>query len=103
MESDSLVLFNCPMMRLISRILFRAGLLLCLVLSFTQTSLSYSVLTHEEIVDLLWADHIKKLLLKRFPDATEDQLKEAHASAYSGFSIPSLCDFPFSTQQISHP
>jgi len=102
MESDSLVLFNCPMMRLISRILFRAGLLLCLVLSFTQTSLSYSVLTHEEIVDLLWADHIKKLLLKRFPDATEDQLKEAHAYAYGGCVIQDMGYYPFGSKEFSN-
>ncbi len=33
---------------------------------------SYSVLTHEEIVDLLWKQKIQPLLLKRFPDATEE-------------------------------
>src|SRR5258708_39913658 len=78
---------RCPirMSQLFSRSSFRAGLVLCLVLSLAQTSIGYSVLTHEEIIDLLWADHIKKLLLKRFPDATDDQLREAHAYAYGGF------------------
>ena len=28
---------------------------------------AYSVLTHEEIVDLLWTDEIRPLLLKRYP------------------------------------
>ena len=42
----------------------------------------YSVLTHEAIVDSAWEDGIKPLLLKRFPNATPDDLKTAHAYAY---------------------
>src|SRR5437667_6143557 len=45
---------------------------------------SYSVLTHEEIVDLLWKQKIQPLLLNRFPDATEEDLRKAHAYAYGG-------------------
>jgi hypothetical protein len=67
------------MPQLFSGIAVRVGLLVCFLLTLAQTSISYSVLTHEEIIDLLWADHIKKLLLERFPGATHDQLKEAHA------------------------
>ena len=29
---------------------------------------AYSVLTHEEIVDLAWTSEIRPLLLQRFPD-----------------------------------
>src|ERR1035437_3098929 len=51
-------------------------------------SFAYSVLTHEEIVDLLWKDEIRPLLLKRFPVLTEDQITEAHAYAvWSKYSI----------------
>ena len=39
---------------------------------------------HEEIVDLLWADEIQLLLLNRYPGLSEDQIREAHASAYGG-------------------
>src|SRR6266536_1133544 len=31
---------------------------------------SYSVLTHEQVVDLLWKDQITPLLLRRFPDTS---------------------------------
>ncbi len=55
------------------------AMLLC-----TSASFAYSVLTHEEIVDLVWADELRPLLLKRFPGLTEDQLTEAHAYAYGG-------------------
>jgi hypothetical protein len=43
---------------------------------------AYSVLTHEEVVDLLWQDQIQPLLKQRFPAATEENLREAHGYAY---------------------
>ena len=44
----------------------------------------YTVLTHEAIIDAVWDDSLQKLLLKRFPDATPEQLEQAHAYAYGG-------------------
>ena len=90
------------MQRLISRSALRAGLILCLVLSMAQNSIGYSVLTHEEIVDLLWGDHIKKLLLQRFPNATDDQLREAHAYAYGGSVIQDMGYYPFGSKEFSN-
>ena len=37
---------------------------------------AYSVLTHEEIVDLLWSDEIQPLLVQRYPGLSEDQIRE---------------------------
>jgi hypothetical protein len=88
--------------RLFSRNGLRAGLILFLVLSLARSSIGYSVLTHEEIVDLLWADHIKKLLLKRFPNATADQLREAHAYAYGGSVIQDMGYYPFGSKEFSN-
>ncbi len=65
-------------------------------------SFAYSVLTHEEIVDLLWTDEIRPLLLKRFPDLTEEQLKEAHAYAYGGAVIQDLGYYPFGSVEFSN-
>src|SRR5271168_1572361 len=65
-------------------------------------STAYSVLTHEEIVDLLWTDEIRPLLLKRFPALTEDQLKEAHAYAYGGAVIQDLGYYPFGSKEFSN-
>jgi hypothetical protein len=73
------------------------GLLLC-----TSGSFAYSVLTHEEIVDLLWSDEIRPLLLKRFPALTEDQLKEAHGYAYGGAVIQDLGYYPFGSVEFSN-
>ncbi|HWZ30723.1 MAG TPA: zinc dependent phospholipase C family protein [Bryobacteraceae bacterium] len=61
----------------------------------------YSVLTHEAIVDTLWVDAILPVLTKRFPDATEDQLNEAHAYAYGGCIIQDLGYYPFGSHFYS--
>jgi len=72
------------------------------VLLCSGGSFAYSVLTHEEIVDLLWADEIRPLLLKRFPALTEDQLKEAHGYAYGGAVIQDLGYYPFGSVEFSN-
>ena len=64
--------------------------------------MAYSVLTHEEIVDLLWTDEIRPLLLKRYPGLSEDQLKEAHAYAYGGAVIQDLGYYPFGNREFSN-
>jgi Zinc dependent phospholipase C len=76
--------------------------LLLLVLIFSSCSFAYSVLTHEEIVDLLWADELSPLLLQRFPALTEDQLKEAHGYAYGGAVIQDLGYYPFGSVEFSN-
>jgi hypothetical protein len=76
--------------------------LLFLVLMCSGGSSAYSVLTHEEIVDLLWADEIRPLLLKRYPGLSEDQIKEAHAYAYGGAVIQDLGYYPFGSKEFSN-
>ncbi len=75
--------------------------LILILLMFGGGSFAYSVLTHEEIVDLLWTDEIRPLLVKRFPAITEDQLKEAHGYAYGGAVIQDLGYYPFGTAEFS--
>jgi hypothetical protein len=62
---------------------------------------AYSILTHEQIVDLLWKDQIQRLLLQRFPDSTEDQLREAHAYAYGGSVVQDMGYYPFGSKYFS--
>jgi hypothetical protein len=77
-------------------------LALSLVILMCSSGVSaYSVLTHEEIVDLLWADEIRPLILKRFPGLSEEQLKEAHAYAYGGAVIQDLGYYPFGSVEFS--
>ena len=81
---------------------FRMVALLLVVLMCGGVLSAYSVLTHEEIVDLLWTDEIRPLLLKRFPGLSEDQLKEAHAYAYGGAVIQDLGYYPFGSREFSN-
>jgi hypothetical protein len=80
----------------------RVVVLLLLVLMSGSGSFAYSVLTHEEIVDLLWTDELSPLLLKRFPTLTEEQLKEAHGYAYGGAVIQDLGYYPFGSVEFSN-
>jgi zinc dependent phospholipase C len=74
---------------------------LLLLLVWDRGLFAYSVLTHEEIVDLLWADEIRPLLLKRFPGLTDDEIKEAHAYSYGGAVIQDLGYYPFGSREFS--
>jgi len=74
---------------------------LWVVLCLAGTSGAYSVLTHEQIVDLVWLDHIRPMLLKRFPNATEEQLRKAHAHAYGGSLIQDMGYYPFGNKYFS--
>jgi hypothetical protein len=61
----------------------------------------YSVLTHEAIIDSAWDANIKPLLLKRFPDATPDDLVKAHSYAYGGAIIQDMGYYPFGSKLFS--
>lgn len=78
------------------------GLCLLFVFAFSQWMSGYSMLTHEQIVDLAWSDQIEPLLKQRFPNATEEELKEAHAYAYGGCIIQDLGYYPFGNQDFSN-
>src|SRR5579859_4586873 len=80
----------------------RATALLFVVQICSSGLFAYSVLTHEEIVDLLWTDEIQPLLLKRYPGLSEDQLKQAHAYAYGGAVIQDLGYYPFGSKEFSN-
>jgi hypothetical protein len=62
---------------------------------------SYSVLTHEAIIDSAWDSAIKPLLLRRFPAATPDELTQAHGYAYGGCIIQDLGYYPFGSKFFS--
>jgi len=79
----------------------RVGIVLLIVLMSCSGSSAYSVLTHEEIVDLLWTDQIRPLLLKRYPGLSEEQITEAHAYAYGGAVIQDLGYYPFGNREFS--
>jgi hypothetical protein len=80
----------------------RVAILILIVLACGSVSSAYSVLTHEEIVDLVWLDTIQPLLLKKYPGLTVEQIREAHAYAYGGAVIQDLGYYPFGSTEFSN-
>jgi len=81
---------------------FRAFTLLAILLLCCNGSSAYSVLTHEQVVDMVWGDVIEPLLKTRYPGLTDEQLKEAHAYAYGGAVIQDLGYYPFGSADFSN-
>jgi len=73
------------------------GVMLLLV----PVSGAYSVLTHEQVVDLLWQDRIEPMLKARYPDLPDEKLKEAHAYAYGGSLVQDMGYYPFGNKYFS--
>ncbi|HVN17644.1 MAG TPA: zinc dependent phospholipase C family protein, partial [Dongiaceae bacterium] len=79
----------------------RVALLITLTLAPSGTR-AYSVLTHEELIDLAWNDSIRPLLLAKFPNATEHQLVVAHSYAYGGSAVQDMGYYPFGKRFFSN-
>lgn len=60
-----------------------------------------SVLTHESMVDAAWDVKLKSVLLSRYPKATAEELKTAHAFAYGGSILQDLGYYPHGSEQFS--
>src|SRR4051812_37793264 len=80
----------------------------CLLLFFLllllrpTTSCSFALLAHEAIVDATWDKSIKPLLKLKYPKATEEELKKAHAYVYGGTIIPDLGYYPLGRTEFSN-
>ncbi len=66
-----------------------------------RSAAGYAVLAHEAIVDTTWDTDIRPLLQKRFPNATPEELKEAHGYAYGGAIIQDLGYYPHGSHFFS--
>src|SRR5271156_1857943 len=86
--------------RIVRRLKASALVFIFLFLGPVNSS-AYSVLSHEAVVDSAWDDAIKPLLLRRFPNSTPDELKEAHSYAYGGSVIQDLGYYPFGSHLFS--
>jgi hypothetical protein len=82
---------------------FRAAVccILALMLAWPALVSAYAVLSHEAIIDAVWETHIKPLLLKKFLQATEEQLSEAQAYAYGGSIIQDMGYYPYGSPFFS--
>ena len=63
---------------------------------------AYSLLTHEQLIDLTWKDSIVPLLLSRYPNLTPAELDHARAYAYGGCVIQDMGYYPFGDATFSN-
>jgi zinc dependent phospholipase C len=75
--------------------------LLVLALLRPEAVQAYAVLSHEAIIDAAWDSHIKVLLLKKYPQATEEDLSRAQAYAYGGAIIQDMGYYPYGSPFFS--
>ncbi|HSE49026.1 MAG TPA: zinc dependent phospholipase C family protein [Terriglobales bacterium] len=80
-----------------------AALLLCVLCLgvVCPPAAAYSVLSHEQVIDMAWNDSIAPLLRARFPHATPDEIKAAEAYAFGGCVIQDLGYYPFGSPFFS--
>ena len=77
------------------------ALLLLLLIAWHPLARAYSLLTHEQLIDLTWQDSIVPFLLSRYPNLTPAQLDRARAYAYGGCVIQDMGYYPFGDQLFS--
>ena len=82
----------------------RTAIALFLVLAFPshRRAQAYSLLTHEQLIDLTWKDSIVPLLLSHYPNLTAAQLDQARAYAYGGCVIQDIGYYPFGDRAFSN-
>src|SRR6185312_5037115 len=84
------------------RVRWVAVLLVLLLLPLQEPAGAYSLLTHEQLIDLTWKDSIVPLLLSRYPTLTPEQLEHARAYAYGGCVIQDIGYYPFGDASFSN-
>jgi hypothetical protein len=85
----------------LSQRVFRTAIAFALLVGLPAGCGAYSVLTHEQVVDLLWKDDIEPLLTKRFPNTIAEDLRKAHAFAYGGSLVQDMGYYPFGNKFFS--
>jgi Zinc dependent phospholipase C len=75
--------------------------MLSVMLAWPAPVRAYAVLSHEAIIDAVWETHIKPLLRKKFPQATEEELSGAQAYAYGGSIIQDMGYYPHGSHFFS--
>ncbi|WP_158615471.1 zinc dependent phospholipase C family protein [Acidipila sp. EB88] len=84
-----------PLRRAATRLLLTLGLG-CVTLAWAAPAArAYSVLTHEELIDLAWEGSIAPLLRSRYPGLSAAELENARAYAYGGCVIQDIGYYPF--------
>ena len=78
------------------------ALVVALAMPWARRADAYSLLTHEQLIDLTWKDSIVPLLLSRYPELTPAELEHARAYAYGGCVIQDIGYYPFGDASFSN-
>jgi hypothetical protein len=61
-----------------------------------------SVLSHEEMVDIVWDSEIWPIIQSHFPGASAEEIKKARAFAYGGSVIQDVGYYPLGNQEFTN-
>jgi hypothetical protein len=80
----------------------RLALMIMLFMYASSTCRAYSVLTHLALIDVNWDKVLLPLLKEKFPESSDEALKEAHAYVYGGAVVPDIGYFPFGSKLFTN-
>ncbi len=82
----------------------RKFLLLAIVFQCYCSSFSFgfALLSHQAIIDATWEKSIQPLLKKKYPNATEKELKDAYSYLYGGALMPDIGYSPFGSKMFTN-
>jgi len=86
----------------IARTVLRLLLTVIFLLTALTPASAYSLLSHEEVVDMAWPQYLLPLIEKRYPGLTPAQITECHAYAYGGSVIQDMGYYPFGSKEFSN-
>jgi zinc dependent phospholipase C len=74
---------------------------LAVALAWPSPVCAYAVLAHEAIIDAAWETHLKPVLVKKYPQATEEDLSRAQAYVYGGAILQDMGYYPYGSPFFS--
>ena len=83
------------------RNVLRGSALVLILMLICRPAGAYSLLTHEQLIDITWQSSIVPLIRSRYPTVTPDQLTEARSYAYAGCVVQDIGYYPFGDEFYS--
>ena len=94
--------YDTPVISIARRLRPAAVLAVLWLLLTSNPAGAYSLLTHEQLIDLTWGSSIVPLIKSRYPTITPAQLEHARAYAYGGCVIQDIGYYPFGDAGFSN-
>jgi len=88
-------------MRSLFNHLTRVAAVVLFIACFSSPGSGYSVLTHEQVVDLMWKDQLQPHAAEALPGRYGRRAAQAHAYAYGGSLLQDMGYYPFGSKFFS--